>query len=76
MDALKQFERGLITYDELVEDPTWATDPRNTAAWREDMERQLVEAQARYDWKCKSCGNQDQRGRVGDACWYCGGGHR
>jgi len=72
---IEQFERGLITDKELLEDPRLELDPQYSPAWRADFDRRMTEAEARWvesQWKCQRCGNQDRReGRTETLCWYC-----
>lgn len=66
VQLFKQYERGLITLDEL-------TDLVPNLAETEWYAIQVAEYEAtirEQSWKCRVCGNQNKDGREGDLCHF------
>lgn len=67
-DLITQYERGLITLEEYAEE-----DPSIlSTAWYAEQIALIDEAIARFNWKCRICGNQNRSGvEVGDDRGLC-----
>lgn len=66
-DLVRQYERGLITFDELLASGV-ALDP----SWIESERQRLELVRREAEWACSVCGNQNKDGRVGEFCAYHG----